>query len=78
MTGQPRLSVNISRDTEAALMEVSVQEDVSWTEATRRLVGYGHLVYRAVRAGREIHLVGGGKPAERVNLIDEPKQGESS
>lgn len=74
MTGQPRLSVNISRDTEAALMEVSVREGVSFTEAVRRLVGYGHLVYQAVRAGRDVHLIGGGKPPERVNLVDEPKR----
>lgn len=69
---QPRLSVLISRATEAALLEVSITEDLSVTEATRRLLGYGHAVYRADRAGRQIVLRGGGRPTERLVLLDDP------
>lgn len=69
---QPRLSVTISRRTEAVLLEVSVSEGVSVTEAVRRLVGYGHLVYDAARAGRDVVLRGGGRPTERLILLDEP------
>ncbi|MCA1671784.1 MAG: hypothetical protein LC799_06125, partial [Actinobacteria bacterium] len=49
-----RLSVNISTATADALREVSHDKGVSMTEAVRRLIGYGIVVYRAVRDGGEV------------------------
>lgn len=68
---QPRLPVLISRRAEAALLEMSVHDGLGPAEALLRLVGYGQLVYEAARAGREIVLRGGGRPTERLRLIDE-------
>lgn len=67
----PRLSVTISRWTHAALLDVRLWDGVSLTEAVRRLVVYGHAVYHAARAGREIVLCGGDRPPERLIVLDE-------
>jgi len=64
-----RLSVNISRATEEALLELMDEKGVSMTEAVRRLVGYGSVVYRAVREGDEVLIRRNGQ-AERVVLLD--------
>lgn len=64
-----RLSVNISRATAEALREVSRDKDVSMTEAVRRLIGYGIVVYRAVRDGGEV-LIRRDDKAERLILLD--------
>lgn len=64
-----RLSVNISRATAEALREVSKDKDVSITEAVRRLIGYGIVVYRAVRDGGEV-LIRRDDKAERLILLD--------
>lgn len=64
-----RLSVNISKATAEALREVSKDKDVSMTEAVRRLIGYGIVVYRAVRDGGEV-LIRRDDKAERLILLD--------
>ncbi|MGH4026943.1 MAG: hypothetical protein ACRDRV_20410 [Pseudonocardiaceae bacterium] len=64
-----RLSVNISTATAEALREVSRDKGVSMTEAVRRLVGYGIVVYRAVRDGGEV-LIRRDDKAERLILLD--------
>lgn len=69
-TAKPtRLSVNISTATAEALREVSRDKGVSMTEAVRRLVGYGIVVYRAVRDGGEV-LIRRDDNAERLILLD--------
>jgi hypothetical protein len=69
-TGKPtRLSVNISRATVEALQEVSEGKEVSMTEAVRRLVGYGIVVYRAIRDGGEV-LIRRDDKTERLVLLD--------
>lgn len=64
-----RLSVNISKATAEALREVSKDKDVSMTEAVRRLIGYGIVIYRAVRDGGEV-LIRRDDKAERLILLD--------
>lgn len=64
-----RLSVNISAATAEALREISRDKDVSMTEAVRRLVGYGIVVYRAVRDGGDV-LIRRDDKAERLILLD--------
>lgn len=64
-----RLSVNISTATAEALREVSRDKDVSMTESVRRLIGYGIVVYRAVRDGGEV-LIRRDDKAERLILLD--------
>lgn len=64
-----RLSVNISTATAEALREVSRDKDVSMTEAVRRLIGYGIVVYRAVRDGGDV-LIRRDDKAERLILLD--------
>ena len=69
VTKPTRLSVNISTATAEALREVSRDKGVSMTEAVRRLVGYGIVVYRAVRDGGEV-LIRREDKAERLILLD--------
>jgi hypothetical protein len=64
-----RLSVNISKATTEALREVARDKDVSMTEAVRRLIGYGIVVYRVVRDGGEV-LIRRDDKAERLILLD--------
>ena len=64
-----RLSVNISNATAEALREVTKDKEISMTEAVRRLVGYGILVYRVVRDGGEI-LIRRDDNTERLILLD--------
>lgn len=64
-----RLSVNISTATAEALRELSRDKDVSMTEALRRLIGYGIVVYRAVRDGGDV-LIRRDDKAERLILLD--------
>lgn len=64
-----RLSINMSKATEDALLELMNDKDVSMTEAVRRLVGYGAVVYRAMRDDREVLLRSNGQ-TERVVLLD--------
>lgn len=42
-----RLAINIGPETHAALMVIASRENITITEAVRRLVTYGELLYRA-------------------------------
>jgi hypothetical protein len=64
-----RLSVNISRDTFEALQEIASDKGITMTEAVRRLVGYGIIVYRASRDGYEVLLRRDGK-LEKILIVD--------
>lgn len=68
-TSITRLSVNISSATTDALTEISRDKGISTTEAVRRLIGYGLVVYRAIKAGSDV-LIRDGQTTERVILLD--------
>jgi hypothetical protein len=64
-----RLSVNISRSTVDALQEVASDNGITMTEAVRRLIGYGIIMYRANRDGYEVLLRRENK-LEKIILVD--------
>jgi hypothetical protein len=64
-----RLSVNMSTATEEALQEVAEREGVTVTEAVRRLVGYGHLLYRVTQIDGDEVLIRRGEQTERIVII---------
>jgi hypothetical protein len=64
-----RLSVNITPATQAALDRLVEREGVTVTEALRRLVGYGDLVYEATQINGEDILIRRGDSIERIRLI---------
>ncbi|MCG8914892.1 ribbon-helix-helix protein, CopG family [Actinokineospora sp. PR83] len=47
--GAHRLTANISSATKAALDEIADREQINQTEALRRLVAYGRLLYRTAQ-----------------------------
>lgn len=52
-----RINVAVNPDLVRALQNVMAREHVNLTEATRRLIGYGDYMYRAVKEkGQEILL----------------------
>lgn len=63
-----RISVNVTPATMTALHLVAESENVTITEALRRLVGYGDLVYRTVRNDHKVLLDSGGR-LEQVVLL---------
>ncbi|TDV46109.1 hypothetical protein CLV71_11167 [Actinophytocola oryzae] len=68
-TDPRRINVAISPDTVRALERLIECEDVTLTEALRRLVGYGDFVYRAMRdRGEQLFLTGPDGPREVVLL----------
>lgn len=68
--GPKRLSVNIAPATAGALLDVVTDKGVSMTEAVRRLIGYGAVVYRAVRDGGEVLIRKENGQTERIVLLD--------
>lgn len=64
-----RLSVNISSSTANALREIARDRGLTMTEALRRLVGYGIVVYRAVRDGSDV-LIRRGDKIEKIVPLD--------
>lgn len=54
--GTGRLSVNVTPATQEALDRIVETEHVTVTEALRRLVGYGALVYAAHLDGRPVRI----------------------
>jgi hypothetical protein len=64
-----RLSVNITPATQAALDRLVDREGVTVTEALRRLVGYGDLVYETTQVNGDDILIRRGETIERVVLI---------
>lgn len=66
-----RLGINISRATAEMIREMANDKNVSATEAVRRLIGYGIVVYRAMRDGGEVLIRRSDTDkAERVILLD--------
>lgn len=63
-----KLNVTISPVTQAALLRVAERDGVTTTEALRRLVGYGDLVYTAHANGNHI-LIERGDAVERITSI---------
>lgn len=55
-TDQRRLNVNVNRQTEAALLEVAAELNISVTEALRVLVGMGVNAFRWNRDGFQLHI----------------------
>ena len=64
-----RLSVNVSNSTADALREIARDKGLTMTEALRRLVGYGIVVYRAVRDGSDV-LIRRGDKIEKIVPLD--------
>jgi hypothetical protein len=64
-----RLSVNITPATQAALDRLVEREGVTITEALRRLVGYGDLVYETTQINGDDILIRRGDNIERIRLI---------
>ncbi len=54
---QSRLNVNINDQTRDDLKEAMVRDDITVTEAVRRLVPIGAYVLRALRNGYRVQLV---------------------
>lgn len=53
---QTRLNVNINKQTADALKDYAEKNDVSITEALRRLVGVGDFIAKAQEDGRQVLL----------------------
>lgn len=65
-----KVTININVETEQALRTLAEREGVSITEAVRRLVGYGELLWRTTKIdGDEVLIRRGGKELERIHLI---------
>lgn len=69
MTDIKRITVNISPATVEALELVITREGVTLTEALRRLVGYGDLVYRASRLDGKTVLLRKDDESQEVILL---------
>lgn len=63
-----RLNVNITPATQAALDRLVEREGVTVTEALRRLVGYGDLVYETTQVNGDDILIRRGETIERIVL----------
>lgn len=63
-----RLSINVAPVTQDALQRFADQEGVSVTEALRRLVAYGDVVYSAADQGKNVLLEKDGK-TERLLIV---------
>lgn len=68
-----RLHVVINTETADALAEMIHREQITTTEAVRRLIGYGAITYRAAIQGRSVVLRGGGHADDHVVLLDPPR-----
>ena len=64
-----RISVNVTPATQAALERVVEREGVTVTEALRRLVGYGDLVYETTQVHSDDLLIRRGDTLERIRLV---------
>lgn len=70
MTDKPgRISVNVTPATQAALDRMADREGVTITEALRRLVSYGDLVYQTTQIDGDDLLIRRAGELERIRLI---------
>lgn len=63
---QSRLNVNINNQTRDDLKEAMARDDITVTEAVRRLVPIGAYILRALRNGYRVQLV---RDDGRVDLV---------
>jgi hypothetical protein len=64
-----RLAVNITPTTKATIDRLVEREGVTQTEAVRRLISYGDLVYRTTQIDADEILIRRGDTFERIVLI---------
>lgn len=64
-----RMTVNVHPSTSTALETVVEREGVTVTEALRRLVAYGHLMYRTTQIEGDDMLIRRGDDVERIIVI---------
>ena len=64
-----RINVAVTPDMLAAIDRVIDREGVTLTEAVRRLIGYGDVMYRAAKEDRQSILFRGDDGKEREVLI---------
>jgi hypothetical protein len=64
-----RISVNVTPATQAALDRMVEREGITVTEALRRLVGYGDLVYETTQVNGDDILIRRDGVLERIVLI---------
>jgi hypothetical protein len=64
-----RITVNIGPDTERALRMVMDKEHVTLTEAVRRLIGYGDLLYRTIKVDGKDVLIRQDGATQQVLLV---------
>lgn len=68
-TTPKRINVAVNTETMAALQKVIDREGVSLTEAVRRLIGYGDVLYKAVRQDGEEVLLKKGSNTRQVIIL---------
>jgi hypothetical protein len=68
-TPSTRLAVSISPTTKAAIDRLVEREGITQTEAVRRLIGYGDMVYRLTQIDGEELLVRHGDSFDRIVVI---------
>lgn len=64
-----RINVAVNPETMGALQKVIEREGVSLTEAVRRLIGYGDVLYKAVREDHEEVLLKKGTHTRQVIIL---------
>jgi len=64
-----RINVAVTPDMLAAIDRVIEREGVTLTEAVRRLIGYGDLMYRSVREKKESVIFRGEDGKEREVIL---------
>lgn len=68
-TTPKRINVAVNPETMGALQKVIEREGVSLTEAVRRLIGYGDVLYKAVREDGEEVLLKKGTHTRQVIIL---------
>jgi hypothetical protein len=64
-----RLAVNITATTKATIDQMVEREGITQTEAVRRLIAYGGLVYRTTQIDADEIMIRRGDKLERIVLI---------
>lgn len=68
-TGTTRITVNIGPETERALRALMEREHITLTEAVRRLIGYGELLYRTIKLDGKDVLIRHDGETQQVLLV---------
>ncbi|MFC0546204.1 hypothetical protein [Kutzneria chonburiensis] len=64
-----RLTANLNPATMTALHRLAATEGVTVTEAVRRLVGYGDVIYQAIKFDGDDVLIRRGDTYERIVIV---------